>query len=51
MESYRVAYGQNLQQLILIVNEMVKEGYIPQGGISITIFSGFEEYHQAMFKP
>lgn len=49
MQNYTVVAGMYLDELIKLVNEKIKEGYTPIGGVCTS--SGTSVFYQAMLKP
>ena len=46
---YKIAFGTSRIELEMMVKEMIEDGFIPQGGLTIA-YSTFREYCQAMVK-
>lgn len=53
MPDYKVVQSSigGMKELVLMVNNLVSDGYLPQGGIMIINNGWGLVYHQAMFKP
>lgn len=47
---YNVIKGENLEDLINSVNELLSDGWIPQGGISTVVTGVGVEFYQALVK-
>lgn len=50
MKEYTVAQSPELSKLIEQVNELIREGWIPQGGIHTVLYYGNYFFAQAMIK-
>lgn len=47
---YQILYSKNLSKLQDQVNKIAKEGWKPQGGITIGYDSGTQVFYQTLFK-